>query len=67
MKNYQEWQLNETDQRNEKKNSWGGLDPHNQKEKKLHKSVDLITLPPEIKGTNCGNNCSQIANSEKSR
>lgn len=55
MKSYQEWQLNETDKRDEKKNSLGGLDPHNEKEKKIHKHADLITLPKEIQGTNCGN------------
>jgi hypothetical protein len=57
MKSYKEWSLPlvETDSRDEKKNSYGGLSPHNAEEKKIHKHADLITLPPEVKGTNCGN------------
>lgn len=48
MKTYHEWQslsLFETDSRNEKKNNIGGLDPHNNEERKIHKHADLITLP----------------------
>ena len=59
-----EWVLFETDRRDEKKNSQGGLTPHNAAERKKHKHADLITLPTEIKGTNCGN-CSYIKDVKK--
>jgi hypothetical protein len=47
MKNFNEWK--------DVKNSDGGLDPLTDKQKKIWKKADLITLPAEIKGTNCGN------------
>lgn len=36
-------------------NQMGGFDHEDNKEKKKFKHVDLITLPEDVKGTNCGN------------
>ena len=37
------------------KNDQGGLDPANHEELARYKHADLITLPADVKGTNCGN------------
>jgi hypothetical protein len=42
-------------------NQQGGFDHENDKQKKVFKKVDLITLPEDVKGTNCGN-CRFIKN-----
>lgn len=36
-------------------NSQGGFDPQSDKQNQKFKKVDLLTLPEEVKGTNCGN------------
>lgn len=36
-------------------NQEGGLDPQNAKDMAKSKKVDLITLPMNVLGTNCGN------------
>lgn len=51
MKSYDEWA-----DIKKRLNKQGGIDPENSPEvKKMFKAVDLITLPENISGTNCGN------------
>jgi hypothetical protein len=38
-----------------KLNKLGGTDPHTPEEAKIYKKVDLVTLPEDVKGTNCFN------------
>lgn len=38
-----------------KPNAEGGYYPATPQEKRVYRKVDLITLPPQIPGTNCGN------------
>lgn len=37
------------------KNAEGGYDPDSKRRKRIYKRVDLITLPDDVEGTNCGN------------
>jgi hypothetical protein len=45
-------------------NQQGGFDPQTDPQIKRFKHVDLITLPEDIKGTNCGN-CSYMRHQGK--
>lgn len=41
-----------------------GIPPHDREEHKKYAHADLITLPPDVEGTNCGN-CRFAQESEK--
>lgn len=51
MKSYREWEHLKPG-KNLKKDKNGGIVPQDMK---VAKKVDLITLPPDVEGTNCGN------------
>lgn len=53
-------------EKNKNKNSAGGLEPNNNKQKQVFKKVDLITLPEGVEGTNCWN-CEYITKKNKSQ
>jgi hypothetical protein len=46
-------------------NNQGGFDAQNKEQTKRHKHADLITLPENVKGTNCGNCSFMILQGEK--
>lgn len=53
MKSFNEWKKQEKkSDESLRKDRHGGLVPDNMKRAK---HVDLITLPPDVEGTNCGN------------
>jgi len=59
MISYNEWKHLWPEHRNKE----GGFEPKTNEQKSKWKKVDLITLPEEVKGTNCFN-CKFIAKKE---